>query len=159
MVFIQYPSNAEIKAGQNLPILTRLTFGASSKKALSSGVFYKCFSGIILSPSQEVESSRSLQTPTLCCIKDSCSGSEATWRCNRDEKRVHNFPKRCSNPLRKLQMGSLDILCLAHEGCYDILRMYLYISTTTKPRRHSTFSLQSVLLMTNPFCSDKPRTK
>tara|TARA_B100001741_G_C16189599_1_gene430746 strand:+ start:78 stop:422 length:345 start_codon:yes stop_codon:yes gene_type:complete len=56
MVLIQYPSNAEIKAGHNLPIFTRLTFGASSKKALSSGVFYKCFSGIILSPSQEVES-------------------------------------------------------------------------------------------------------
>ena len=56
MVFIQYPSNAETKAGRILLILTRLIFGASSKKALSSGVFYKCFSGIILSPSQEVES-------------------------------------------------------------------------------------------------------
>ena len=43
MVLIQYPSNAEIKAGHNLPIFTRLTFGASSKKALSSGVFYKSF--------------------------------------------------------------------------------------------------------------------
>ena len=75
MVLIQYPSNAEIKAGHNLPIFTRLTFGASSKKALSSGVFYKCFSGIILSPSQEVESNvrvdiekRRMRNESLGCV-------------------------------------------------------------------------------------------